>query len=141
MQKVGNNPNMNMQVPAMNMAQGGVYRMQTGMQNNVRPMNQPYRPPGNFQGTFLTMRKNLTNLEVNNMNNMNQNMNMNMNTNPSMNNGMMMNGGMGNMGQMGNNQPMQPNHMQQNQQRQVRTSTFFLVLSLGGCQFNRCEFM
>ena len=59
MQKVGNNPNMNMQVPAMNMAQGGVYRMQTGMQNNVRPMNQPYRPPGNFQGTFLTMRKNL----------------------------------------------------------------------------------
>ena len=59
---------------------------------------------------------------------MNQNMNMNMNTNPSMNNGMMMNGGMGNMGQMGNNQPMQPNHMQQNQQRQVRTSIFFLVL-------------
>ena len=45
---------------------------------------------------------------------------MNVNANPQMNGGMMMNGMGNNMGQMANNQQMQPNHMQQNQQRQVR---------------------
>ena len=52
---------------------------------------------------------------------------MNVNANPQMNGGMMMNGMGNNMGQMANNQQLQPNHMQQNQQRQVRTRAFSLV--------------